>query len=84
MLCDQTTHLWLGRFSVRLMQLREGLALPAAVRRAVAARAHSRAMLPEHAARIDAAVVGPGLSRCGPGLRPRADRTDSQPARAGR
>lgn len=63
MLCDQTTHLWLGRFSVRLMQLREGLTLSAAVRRAVAAHAHSRDMMPEQAARIDAAVVSWTLPR---------------------
>ena len=56
MLCDQKTHIWLGRFCVRLMELRQSIPLPAAVTRAVAAHAHSSDLAPEEAARIDAAV----------------------------
>ena len=35
MLCHQSTHEWLGRFAVRLMQLRQDISLPHAVKRAV-------------------------------------------------
>lgn len=56
MLCEQTTHQWLGRFAVRLMQLRQNISLPAAVTRAVCSHAHSSDMLPEAAAQLDAAV----------------------------
>jgi len=57
MLCEQTTHQWLGRFAVRLMQLRQNISLPAAVTRAVCFHAHSSDMLPEAAAQLDAAVL---------------------------
>ena len=57
MVCDQSTHLWLGRFCVQLMRLRQDASLGFAVRRAVTAFAHSRDLLPEDAARLDAAVL---------------------------
>jgi hypothetical protein len=56
MLCQQTTHQWLGRFALRLMQLRQDISLPTAVTRAVYAHAHSSDMPPEDAAQLDAAV----------------------------
>ncbi len=54
MLCKASNHLWLGRFSVELMRLREGLSLPGAVSRAVYAHAHSGHLGPEDAAANDA------------------------------
>jgi hypothetical protein len=57
MLCDQTTHLWLGRFSLRLMQLLPGLSMPRAVTRAVHAFGLSSDLNPEQMATIDAAVL---------------------------
>lgn len=56
MLCENTTHHWLGRFAVRLMQLRQNISLPVAVARAVRAYAHSSDMVPEAAAQLDATV----------------------------
>jgi hypothetical protein len=57
MLCDETTHLWLGRFCVRLMQLRGSMSLREAVSRAVAAHGRFADMIPEDAAQLDAAVA---------------------------
>ncbi len=57
MLCKASNHLWLGRFSVELMRLREGLSLPGAVSRAVYAHAHSGHLGPEDAAVCDAALL---------------------------
>jgi len=56
--CKQSTHLWLGRFCIRLMQLRHDMTLPRAVTRAVAAYGHSSDLSPEVAAEIDAAAAG--------------------------
>lgn len=56
MLCEQSTHLWIGRFAVRLMALRETISMPTAVARAVAAHAYAGDLRPEDAARLDAAV----------------------------
>jgi len=52
-----SSHLWLGRFCVRLMQLRQDISLPRAVTRAVAAFAHASRQVPEVAAEIDFAVA---------------------------
>jgi hypothetical protein len=57
MICEQQNHLWLGRFSVALMKLREGTSLPAAVSRAVVAHEHLGDMVPEEAAAIEARVL---------------------------
>ncbi len=57
MLCKVTNHLWLGRFSVELMRLREGLSLPSAVSRAVYAHGHSSHLRPEEAAAFDASLL---------------------------
>lgn len=57
MICAQTNHLWLGRFSVALMKLRNGTSLPAAVSRAVVAHEHLHDMIPEEAAAIEATVL---------------------------
>jgi hypothetical protein len=57
MLCDQSSHVWLGRFSLRLMQLRPGLSMPRAVTRAVHAFALSSDLNPEQVATMDAAVL---------------------------
>lgn len=75
MLYQQNTHQWLGRFAVRLMQLRQNISLPAAVARAVRAYAHSSEMLPEAAAQLDAAVSAWRLPPT-----PRAYATARQPA----
>jgi hypothetical protein len=57
MLCDHSTHQWLGRFALQLMQLRQNMSLPQAVTRAVAAHAHASDLSPEEAARLDAEVT---------------------------
>jgi hypothetical protein len=57
MLCEASNHLWLGRFSVELMRLRDGLSLPGAVSRAVRAHAHALHLRPEDAAAVDAALL---------------------------
>lgn len=57
MICEQANHLWLGRFSVALMKLRQGTSLPAAVSRAVAAHGHLHDLPPEEAAAIEARVL---------------------------
>jgi hypothetical protein len=57
MLCEASNHLWLGRFSVELMRLRDGLSLPGAVSRAVHAHAHALHLRPEDAAAVDAALL---------------------------
>jgi len=53
----QSSHLWLGRFCIRLMQLRRDMTLPRAVTRAVAAHAHSSHLRPEAAAEMDAVAA---------------------------
>jgi hypothetical protein len=63
MLCQETNHRWLGAFAVRLMQLRDDMALPEAVRRAVLAHAHASAMPPEEAAAIESRVLTRRASR---------------------
>jgi len=57
MQCKQSSHLWLGRFCIRLMQLRRDMTLPRAVTRAVAAHAHSSHLPPEAAAAMDAVAA---------------------------
>ncbi len=57
MLCKVSNHLWLGRFSVELMRLREGLSLPNAVSRAVYAHAHASHLSPEDAAAREAVLL---------------------------
>jgi len=57
MLCDQSTHVWLGRFSLRLMQLRPSISWPSAVTRAVQAFALSSDLNPEQMAAIHAAII---------------------------
>jgi len=52
-----SSHLWLGRFCIRLMQLRQDISLPRAVTRAVAAHAHSSHLRPEAAAEMDAVAA---------------------------
>jgi hypothetical protein len=54
MYCDETNHLWLGRFAVRLMQLRQDMTLPSAVARAVKAHGYASDLGPERAAELDA------------------------------
>ena len=56
MVGDQSTHEWLGQFAVRLMRLRQDISRPCAVPRAVVAHGHSSDLMPEEAAKIDAAV----------------------------
>ena len=56
MLGDQSTHEWLGQFAVRLMRSRQDISLPCAISRAVVAHGHSSDLMPEEAAKIDAAV----------------------------
>ena len=53
MLCKETNHLWLGRFSVRLMQLRRDISWPRAVARGVLAHAYLSDLSPEKAALLD-------------------------------
>jgi hypothetical protein len=53
MLCKETNHLWLGRFSVRLMQLRRDISWPRAVTRAVVAHAYLSDLSPEKAALLE-------------------------------
>ena len=53
MLCKETNHLWLGRFSVRLMQLRRDISWPRAVTRAVLAHAYLSDLSPEKAALLE-------------------------------
>jgi hypothetical protein len=56
MYCNETNHLWLGRFAVRLMQLRQDMTLPSAVARAVKAHGYAADIGPERAAELDASV----------------------------
>ena len=56
MLCKESTHLWIGRFAVRLMALRKTISMPTAVARAVNAYGYACDLRPEDAARLDAAV----------------------------
>jgi len=46
----QTSHLWLARFSARLMRLRPGMSFPSAVHRAVAVYGYADDWDPEDAA----------------------------------
>ena len=57
MQCEQKNHLWLGRFAVHLMELRQDLTLPAAVGRAVRAHGWAAELRPEAAAEIDAQAL---------------------------
>jgi hypothetical protein len=57
MICRQENHLWLGRFSVALMRLRQGTSLPAAVSRAVRAHERLHDMDPEDAAVVEAMML---------------------------
>ena len=69
MQCEQKNHLWLGRFAVRLMELRQDITLSAAVGRAVRAHGWAAELRPEAAAEIDAgrlasaAAPEPGVAR---------------------
>jgi hypothetical protein len=56
MFCYSSNHLWLGRFSLRLTQLRRDLTWPHAVSRAVVAHAYLSDLDPESAAQLDAAI----------------------------
>jgi len=53
MLCKETNQLWLGRFSLRLMQLRRDISCPRAVMRAVGAHAYLSDLAPERAALLE-------------------------------
>jgi hypothetical protein len=57
MLCEESNHLWLGRFALRLTQLRTDISWPRAVMRAVAAHAYCSDLEPEYAALLDASVA---------------------------
>ena len=54
--CDKKNHLWLGRFAVRLMQIRQEMTLSSAVARAVKAHGYAAELHPERAAELDATV----------------------------
>lgn len=56
MYCEKKNHLWLGRFAVRLMQLRQDMTLSSAVARAVKAHAYAADMAPETAAERDVSL----------------------------
>ena len=51
-----TARRWLGRFAVRLMQLRHEVPLHQAAHRAVSAQIYAGHLLPERAAELDATV----------------------------
>ena len=51
-----TARGWLGRFAVRIMQLRNEVPLYEAANRAVVVRAYASNLLPERAAELDATV----------------------------
>ena len=57
MLCEQSTHVWLGRFSQRLMQLYPGIKWRTAVARGVYAFPHAHELTSEEAARFDALLL---------------------------
>jgi hypothetical protein len=56
MLCNETNHLWLGRFSTRLVQLRQDISWRRAVMRAVAAHPYLSDLAPEKAALLESRI----------------------------
>ncbi len=76
MLCKDSTHLWLGRFAMRLTTLRPDIQWPRAVMRAVAAHAYTCDLDPDYAAFLDATASASVLDspRSGAGTSQRACR----------